>query len=491
MLLILVIGEPLFVTLNSFLLLCFCLPTIGLQESIDFEKEILPIFRQHCFECHGEGNTEGELSVESIALLRRGGHTGAPILSSQLGDSELYLRITSLSRGYRMPKKGDSLPPGDVEKIGQWILQVSANLPDESLQARGTQDEPSQSARTSAGRKGGNNSQPAGSVEGIQPAQMMTFVIVAIVFLLLIVWFFYKIVSRPGRREYSGNTKQLKAFMAMVIGVLTSIAFIGSGYFLWRTGELSKENAALRTELRARDSVIAPTIEINEDSLPLPPHPLHPPRLGGKYYRGNDERDPLLFNSGFYRTATIDLNLVNSAGNRVEWESDTNGDLSVEIRIQRAPNATKELFSPRVHKAVELQHYCQTVPASNRNMKFEIVEAEELWTVKVPLPKADQWQDDRVEGMIYMMYGVQPGVTRAPRPHFGIRYDVRVREGAISKESELWMGSLYTLGNRVLIPDENKILLDRWFDWRPIPIIEGEPVTDPELLGIEEHLGDE
>ena len=123
----------------------------------------------------------------------------------------------------------------------------------------------------------------------------------------------------------------------MVIGVLTSIAFIGSGYFLWRTGELSKENAALRTELRARDSVIAPTIEINEDSLPLPPHPLHPPRLGGKYYRGNDERDPLLFNSGFYRTATIDLNLVNSAGNRVEWESDTNGDLSVEIRIQRAP----------------------------------------------------------------------------------------------------------------------------------------------------------
>ena len=82
-------------------------------------------------------------------------------------------------------------------------------------------------------------------------------------------------------------------------------------------------------------------------------------------------------------------------------------------------------------------------------------------------------------------------MTRAPRPHFGIRYDVRVREGAISKESELWMGSLYTLGNRVLIPDENKILLDRWFDWRPIPIIEGEPVTDPELLGIEEHLGDE
>lgn len=477
--------------MNSLFVLYFCLPAIGLQENIDFEKEILPIFRQHCFECHGEGNTEGELSVESIALLLRGGHTGAPILSAKLGDSELYLRITSLSRGYRMPKKGDPLPPEDIEKIGKWIQQVSANFPDGSLEAVGAQDDSSESPKQADARSASARSKPGSLVEGMQPAQIATFVIAAIVFLMLVFWFIYKLTSRPGKRDYTRDMGRTKAFITLMIGALTSIGVIALGYFCWRTGELSRENQELRNELRARDSIVAPTIEVNEGNLPLPPHPLHPPRLGGRYYRGNDERDPSLYNNGFYRTATIDLNLVDSAGNRVEWGSDTSDDLSVEIRIKRAPNATKELFSPRVHKALTLQHYCQTVPAMNGDMKFVVVEPEELWTVKVPLPKADQWQGRRAEGMIYMMYGVQPGEKRAPRPHFGIRYDLRLGDGKISKESELWMGSLYTLGNRVLIPDDKKILLDRWFDWRPIPIIEGEAATDPKLLGIEEHLGDD
>jgi hypothetical protein len=48
---------------------------------------------------------------------------------------------------------------------------------------------------------------------------------------------------------------------------------------------------------------------------------------------------------------------------------------------------------------------------------------------------------------------------------------------------------MYTLGGRVLVPEEGKILLDRWFDWRPIPVIEGEAATDPKLLGVEEHSG--
>jgi hypothetical protein len=90
--------------------------------------------------------------------------------------------------------------------------------------------------------------------------------------------------------------------------------------------------------------------------------------------------------------------------------------------------------------------------------------------------------------MVYMMYGVQPG-RQLPRPHFAIRYDIQVEEDKISNESVLWMGSMYTLGNRVLVPEEGKILLDRWFDWRPIPVVEGEATTDPKLLGVEEHQG--
>ena len=92
-----------------------------------------------------------------------------------------------------------------------------------------------------------------------------------------------------------------------------------------------------------------------------------------------------------------------------------------------------------------------------------------------------------------MMYGVDHTVSSAtgsasPRPHFGIRYEIDLDQGKIAKPSTLWMGSMYTLGGRVMVPDKNRVLLDRWFDWRPIPVIEGEGSSDPKLLGLPEHL---
>ena len=463
------------------------MPTIGNQESVDFEKEILPILRQSCFECHGEGNTEGELSLDSISAIRRGGHTGSPLLSSEIGSSELYLRITSLSDGYRMPKKGDPLPQRDIDRIGQWIQQVGVASPATQTGLIQTNTNEAQASRPGLEREAVSADS---GFAGMQPEQLVVFGVAAVVILGLLVWMFFKMTEPSEGRRFSHNTSRFTSLLALVIGVLTSIGIIALGYFYWRTGELVKENQRLRTELRIANPGPPATISISETNLPMPPHPMHPPRLGGKYYRGNDERDNALFNRGFYRTATIDLNLVDSSGKRLEWGDASNGDVAIEIRIQRAPNATRELFSQRVLDAISIRHYSETDPTVNRTLKLNVVEHEDLWTVKIPLKAPKRGQRD--QGMVYMMYGFQPafevGQAREPRPHFGVRYDLRVAGGKISNDSELWMGSLYTLGNRVLIPDDDKILLDRWFDWRPIPVIEGKASTDPKLLGTEEHL---
>ena len=127
---------------------------------------------------------------------------------------------------------------------------------------------------------------------------------------------------------------------------------------------------------------------------------MHPPRLGGKYYRGNDERNDSLFNRGFYRTATIDLHLVNSEGTRLKWEDKVDNDTQVEILIRRAPKATKELFSERVRKLTSIEHYCQTTKAAKEKLKLEVLEKDDLWSVTIPLPPQDQWAEGRVEGMI-------------------------------------------------------------------------------------------
>ena len=49
------------------------------------------------------------------------------------------------------------------------------------------------------------------------------------------------------------------------------------------------------------------------------------------------------------------------------------------------------------------------------------------------------------------------------------------------------MGCVFVLSNMV-VPPAGTIPLHEWFDFRPIPEIVGDNTTDPELLGIPEHI---
>ena len=69
-----------------------------------------------------------------------------------------------------------------------------------------------------------------------------------------------------------------------------------------------------------------------------------------------------------------------------------------------------------------------------------------------------------------------------------IVFDIQVADGKLSDQSKLWMGSLYDLLGRVMIPRGDKFLLDRWLAYRPIPEIIGPPSNDPELIGLPELL---
>lgn len=476
----LVPGVVLFANLSS-LIFAMMFSVGAASAEVDFEKDVLPIFRQHCFQCHSGENTEGELSLESVSAIRRGGHTGNPMLAAALKESELYLRIVSRSSGYRMPKEGDPLSQENIDVIATWVRQTAEST---SNQPAANEAPPSFRANAAASANG------TSLLEGMDQSQVTMLVVSSALLLCLAAWLLFRFIAKARRKgKFTTNHTRWEAACFIFIGALSLFALVAAGYFYSRNGELVKENESLRAELQAVQPVlIAPEIRIDADNLPLAPHPLHPPRLGGRYYRGNDERSASLFNQGFYRTATIDLHLVNSAGERLKYEDSIDGDLSIEIVIERAPKATKELFSQRVLDSIAIEHFSQSVPRFKRSDKFTAVEKEDLWKAVIPLPSRDRWKSKRGRGMVYMMYGVQPGENRFPRPHFAIRYDVQLDGQKISADSELWMGSMYTLGNRVMIPDEKKILLDRWFDWRPIPVIEGEAATDPKLLGIEEHV---
>lgn len=81
-----------------------------------FSREILPIFRKHCWSCHGD-RSKGDLDLRQLALILRGGDSGAAVVAGQPNQSVLWKRI----RDREMPPGKDKLSDGDQETIRRWI----------------------------------------------------------------------------------------------------------------------------------------------------------------------------------------------------------------------------------------------------------------------------------------------------------------------------------------------------------------------------------
>ncbi len=84
-----------------------------------FETRVLPVLREHCFSCHGEGDkVRGGLVMTNRADLIAGGDSGEAIDLESPEDSLLLEAITYDS--YEMPPDGQ-LPDADIEAITQWV----------------------------------------------------------------------------------------------------------------------------------------------------------------------------------------------------------------------------------------------------------------------------------------------------------------------------------------------------------------------------------
>ena len=199
---------------------------------------------------------------------------------------------------------------------------------------------------------------------------------------------------------------------------------------------------------------------------------MHPPRLGGVYYRGNDERNERLFNDGFYRTAEICVNLVDENANVLKVkDSIPKEGLSVRLSIKRSAGAENRMFDQRSLESSFLSSSFQgTAKATDRQLLKKSKDDE--WVVTYPLDlHGDSVLDSEpITGDLYLYYGP----LDQNRIHYSIHYDLAILNNEIQPESELWMASTYNLNGRVLLPNLKDILLDRWFDFRPIPEIPKE-----------------
>ncbi len=105
------------------------LPAQGVQ-SPGFESDVLPIFEQHCLQCHGAEVSQGGLSLETLDHVLRGGDSGAVVIANKPLESRLLTMITSGS----MPMGGPGLEESKVEIVRRWI---EAGAPGETLKTAG------------------------------------------------------------------------------------------------------------------------------------------------------------------------------------------------------------------------------------------------------------------------------------------------------------------------------------------------------------------
>ncbi|NQX38784.1 hypothetical protein HQN84_07980 [Pedobacter steynii] len=95
------------------------------EQAMLFEDVVQPILQKKCVQCHRDGKQKGELSLESLTALKKGGKSGQAVVSGKPDMSELFKRIT-LDEGHKDFMPADGKPPltkNEVKLITWWIKE--------------------------------------------------------------------------------------------------------------------------------------------------------------------------------------------------------------------------------------------------------------------------------------------------------------------------------------------------------------------------------
>ncbi len=95
----------------------------AVTRTVDFGKDVFPIFEKHCFVCHGEAQQMGELRLDTKSLAMKGGAGGASILPENGNASALVRRVAHVEGLNPMPMSGEKLANEEIALIRAWIDQ--------------------------------------------------------------------------------------------------------------------------------------------------------------------------------------------------------------------------------------------------------------------------------------------------------------------------------------------------------------------------------
>ena len=94
---------------------------------IDFSRDVFPILRRSCFECHGHEKQEGDLRLDQRAAALKGGASGATFIAGRPDESELLRRVSLPKDDAEvMPARGETLSAREIDVLRRWIAAGAA-----------------------------------------------------------------------------------------------------------------------------------------------------------------------------------------------------------------------------------------------------------------------------------------------------------------------------------------------------------------------------
>jgi mono/diheme cytochrome c family protein len=99
------------------------LPPVASQK-VDFNKDLLPLFAERCYDCHGDKKQESGYRTDNLADMLKGGDNGPALVISNSAASILVQVLSDTHEDIAaMPKKREKFTPEQIGLVRAWIDQ--------------------------------------------------------------------------------------------------------------------------------------------------------------------------------------------------------------------------------------------------------------------------------------------------------------------------------------------------------------------------------
>ena len=99
------------------------------QAKTDYVRDILPVFKAHCYQCHSGSQKQGGLSLDTRTTMLKGGSSGSAMKVGAGSKSQLVIRILGSDGQSRMPLGFAPISDVQTALIRKWIDE-GAVIPD-------------------------------------------------------------------------------------------------------------------------------------------------------------------------------------------------------------------------------------------------------------------------------------------------------------------------------------------------------------------------